>query len=199
MTDEAKATETEDQQAANIGADDALDLEALLSETTDTKEAGAETEPTQDKPDLNRVISYIDRKEKEEIATQFQADLGKATATLKDALPEHLRGVIPDSMAKGFLIGQAEDDPRLARAFAQRDKDPRTWDKAVQAIAKEFAKPYESLPDTSATEDREAVRAAARSTQIQPETELDAESVSKMDKPEFDSAQRKLGVRPYGT
>lgn len=197
MTEDAKATEAEVQPGAGTGADDTLDLESLLSETVETE--AEKPEPTQDKPDLGRVVSYIDRKERQEIAEQFQADISKAVGVLKEALPEALRGVIPESHMKGYLFGQAEDDPRLATAFSQRDRNPNAWNSAVKAMAKDFVKPYESLPDLSATEDREAVRAAARSTQTKPEAEFDAESVSKMDKAEFDAAQRKLGVRPYGT
>jgi len=199
MTEEQKAVETEDQSQTGTEGDDALDLEALLSETEEVK-----PEPTTDKPldtnqKIDRLFSRQEEQDKSEAARQFKEDIGKATGVLKEALPEALRGVIPDSMAKGFLIGQAEDDPRLAMAFAKRDTNPKAWNAAVKAIAKQFAEPYENLPDPATTEDREAVRAAARSTQTQPDPELDAEAIGKMTKTEFDAVQRKHGVRPYGT
>lgn len=199
MTKEQKAVETEGQSATGAEADDALDLETLLSETEEAKPETTTDKPLDTNAKIDRLFSRQEEQDKRDTAKLFKEDIATATGVLKEALPEALRDVIPDSMAKGFLIGQAEDEPRLALAFAQRDTNPKAWNAAVKAIAKEFAKPYENLPDPATTEDREAVRAAARSTQTQPDTEFDADAIGKMSETEFAAAQRKHGVRPYGT
>lgn len=90
---------------------------------------------------------------------RFNRDMNVTIGKVRGDLPSDL---YDDDIVRSWINAQADKDPRLAQAWANRDKNPQKFEQVVNALGRDFAKRYGKVPDKGATEDREAVTAAVR-------------------------------------
>lgn len=102
-----------------------------------------------------------------------------------------------DSFVEAWLDGEARDDPRLAKAWQDRRKDPKGFSKIMSSLAVKYAEEVKSVPDPNVTEDLGAVAAAVRGASKQaPSTEFnyeaEKEKAGKMSDAELEKYKRDL-------
>lgn len=149
--------------AGNDAQTNGDDLDKLLAEYDEKAAPPAATTPAQPEqkpgtdttakpatdPDVAEVKRYI-----------FKQDMDKTVKAVRgDLSPDYF----DDSLVKAWIEAQAEADPRLGLAWANRHNNPKQFEKVVDTLGRNFAKRYGKLPDKQATEDREAVTDAVRS------------------------------------
>lgn len=149
-------TGTEDKGAPeNKGSD----LEASLAEYDEAMGKGS-TEQLGDKkkvdePDLSARI--------ERMETQTNnRDLGDA---IKIVRTDFGSDEVSDSFVKIWMLAQAQDDPRIDKAWDNRHVDPKKFERVLAGLATKFAQENARLrkTDADATADHEAVAQAVRS------------------------------------
>lgn len=168
VVDDTKAT-AEPVAAVDGARNDGDDLDALLAQFNQ-QTAPAKTEPVSPTPQTNQqqqpaptqpdpmVLRMAQRIERE--------DLNKLVKEVKGDLD------FDDDLVEGWIDAQARKDPRLQKAWLERDTNPQGFQKIAKGLAQEFAKRTSKRVDPQLTEDRAAVAAAVRgaSTQRAPET-----------------------------
>lgn len=144
---------------------DGTDLDTLLAEfdqgtkkpepvspppVTQTQQPAQQTDPN-----LLRLVSRIDRQDIASLVKDVKGDLD-----------------YDDDLVEAWIDTQARRDPRLQRAWLERDANPQAFGRIAKELGKSFAKRAAKRPDPALTEDREAVVAAVRgaSTQRVPES-----------------------------
>lgn len=185
------------------------DLNALLKEFDDSNDDGSKgssddkqpkaekSEQKSESSDLHASVRELlerdQRREREELKRQFEADMKETVKAI--------RGEIPDSQASDrfvrvWLETAADEDPRLATAWANRKKDPKAFNRIVDRLSRDFAKEYANRPDRNVTEDREAVAAAVRGASTKtPEDK--APSYNSMSDADFAAdVEKRFGFRP---
>jgi len=133
--------------------------------------AKAEVKPADSNALAEQVRRIVDAQEAQTKAQQAEVTQKALTATVAS-----LRADLPDDPAvnkfvMGWLKDTADNDKRLQNAFANRDRDPQTWNKIVTGLTRDCQKDFATLsrrPDAAATEDREAVTAALRGASTAP-------------------------------
>ncbi len=142
------------------------DLDSLLKVYDETTAAPAQPiQPEQTpgtEPDLKTIAAQMQRFENLATAAvndKFKRDMSTTVKAIRGDLPE---AVFDDVLVEAYLDAQAKQDPRLAKAWLDRDANPRQFEQVKTALAKSFAKKFSSMPDRAATEDRDAVSAAVR-------------------------------------
>ena len=157
---DATKTPAEPGAAVNDAQNNGDELDTLLKEydnaaapaaakTAQPEQVGADT-TTKNAPDpeIAEVKRYI-----------FKQDMDKTVKSIRgDLSPEYF----DDSLVKAWIEAQAEADPRLGLAWANRHSNPKQFEKVVGTLGRQFSKQYGKLPDRQATEDRDAVTAAVR-------------------------------------
>jgi len=176
-----------------------LDLDALLAETEPDSEPleNAEAVPLENgdesaQPTLSTddtATSMLRR----EIAQNAERDIRTATKQIGRDLP------FDDDFVETFMTSEARKDRRLAQAFFGRNDNPTAWARAIEKMHQSLARQVPAPIDQGVTEDREAVRAAARSGVHTADTGVTAEQIAGMSKAQFEAEQRRHGVKPYGT
>lgn len=161
VVDETNGAATPAPEGTNAREGDELDN--LLKEFDERPSASTPAQPekpaeTTNTNDVNTANETVLNEAKFIREQRFKADM--------DATIEKVRGDLPKELFDGPLVqawinAQAEKDPRLAQAWANRHTDPKKFDQVVTALGKQFAR-YGRLPDKAATGDREAVSAAVR-------------------------------------
>jgi hypothetical protein len=126
-------------------------------------------------------------------ALERQLNAREHDSAMTDAIGK-IRGEVnsdfaDDALVEGWLNAQAKGDPRLAKAWQERDANPRRFSQVIDKLGQEFSKKFKSLPDTKATNDREIVAAAVKgASKSAPETsEVDEKAVAKMNPSQFDA------------
>lgn len=141
------------------------DLDALLDQfKQDTAPVAAPSPPQTETapPDLKALEAKIQSFEgvaKQISDHKFKTDMA---STIKDIRGDIGPDVIEDEMVEAWLDSQARKDPRLQKAWFERDNNPQQFKKITAELGKSFAKKVAKMPDRTATEDREAVTAAVR-------------------------------------
>lgn len=195
MTEQAAvdATKAPAVPGATAGQDarnDGNDLDTLLAEydqqvrpaptpqTQPEQKSGTDAvaKPAAD-PDVAEVKRYI-----------FKQDMDKTVKSIRGELPSDY---FDDSLVKAWIEAQAEEDPRLGLAWANRHSNPKQFEKVVDTLGRKFSKQYGKLPDKQATDDREAVSAAVRGASHRA-PEGKAPDFSGMNNAEFREEHKKL-------
>lgn len=200
------------QPAAEAGKDapDVNELDALLQQydasvapaaSVAAADPAAETTPpaTGQKTDdnLNDRIRVVVEHQEAEIAEKQR----KAVKQAIDDAAKAVKGELPDNVAsqtiaRAWLKDAADNDPRIQKAFLDREKNPDAWNKILAGLSKEFAKEMRR-PDAQTTEDREAVTAAVRGASGNPPA-VKEPSVSKLSDAELrEQTKQKYGYIPH--
>lgn len=87
---------------------------------------------------------------------KVQADINNAVAFIK----QKVGGEIEDEMLEVALDLKARRDPRFLQVFNDRDKNPAAWNKALDAVSREFGKKFSVRSDPQLVENQRAVRAS---------------------------------------
>ena len=151
-----------DAGAQTSGGDE---LDKLLSEfttqtTSQTPQQTAQPEPKAGTDsDLKTVLDEVKGLRTERAQERFQRDMGETIKNVRGDLdPEFF----DDALVRGWIDAQAEQDTRLATAWANRHANPKQFQKVVETLGRNFSKKFSKLPDRGATDDREAVSHAVR-------------------------------------
>jgi hypothetical protein len=160
VVDDAAAGAVPPAQAPNA-RDEGDDLDKLLSQydqqtqshaappTQPEPKAGPAGDPkTQTDPVVTALANRLFKQDMNETIKQVRGNLDPA--------------FFDEPFVKAWIDGQATQDPRLTKAWLERDSNPKQFQKVVDQLGRNFAKKYGKLPDRNATEDREAVTAAVR-------------------------------------
>lgn len=198
VAEDTKAASTEsDVKDSGAAQDDGLD--DLLKEfderrpSTTKEDATTKSEPTTDtsKPLDVAALETLEKELRDVQAREARRELEKVFSNLSE-------GVEADAIdAESFLNAQAIRDPRLNQAYANRQSNPKAWDKVLGVLRQDFAKRYGKKVDKQVTASKDAVASAVRSASTAaPQTDVTDKDIQRMSKDEFDALQRKMGVTP---
>lgn len=188
--DETKAPAVQGAEVVQDARTDGDDLDTLLKEYDQTaapaaaaksaqpEQTGTDTtaRPAPD-PEIAEVKRYI-----------FKQDMDKTVKSVRGDLDADY---FDDSMVKAWIEAQAEADPRLGMAWANRHSNPKQFEKVVDSLGRTFNKKYGKLPDRQATDDRDAVTAAVRGASTRVPAGQ-APDYSRMTDREFEAEKEKL-------
>ena len=197
MSDDDKQAVVDVADAAPVAAVEAQDareddLDALLKQFDETKpEPKPEPKPDEITPDAIKRLEGLERTIAEE---RYRKDM---TETLKVVRGDLDPEIFDDTLVEAWIDTQARNDPRLSRAWQERNSNPKQFAKVREQLGKAFAAKFSKLPDKQATEDRETVAAAIRgaSTKAPKTDDIDEKAVSKMTDAEFEAFKRNLKAR----
>lgn len=138
-------------------------------------------------PDALKRIEQLERSLAEQKTAQ---DIKPVISNIRGDIPEN---VLSNEEVLDLIDGRARRDPRLQKAWLEREANPGTWKKIEKALGQELSKKFSKLPDPNATEDREAVTAAVRGASSRaPEGKVP--EYGSMNNNEFRSELQKLGI-----
>lgn len=164
-------------EAVDSARNDGQDLETLLAQyDTETKKPEPvspqpqtqQQQPAQVDPNVSRLLSRIDRE-----------DLGKLVGEVKGDLD------FDDEFVEAWIDTQARKDPRLQRAWLERESNPKAFGQIARELGKSFAKKANRRPDPALSEDREAVAAAVRGASTNRAPDSPAPKYSQMSHNEY--------------
>lgn len=173
---DADNPETQQSSGAEEGAQD--DLDQLLAEYEsstesdndstssggrDTKEQPSSTDAISDAR-VRDVVSWVDEQRQREIAERTREDVDNAAKALREGWDD----APPETLLKGKIYERAAEDRRFLNAFQTRHRDPDKWNRILKATQKELQRELTAQPDRDATEDRNAVSSAIRSSSKAP-------------------------------
>jgi hypothetical protein len=176
--------------AQTSGATD--DLDALLRQyetETAAPTAAPQSKPEQAGTDDLKVIAEEFRAMRTERQQEvFNRDMSATVAKVRGDLDPEIFG---DTLVKAYINARADEDSRLAKAWVERNANPKAFNRVVEQLGREFRQKLSKLPDRQATEDREAVTAAVRGASTRaPESQ--APNYSKMSDHELQAEKDKL-------
>lgn len=152
-TDAAPAGQTEGEGAQV----DELD-QVLAQYDAETEDDSTETKGPQDASDP--VSQRLEQLERQVTQQQTQEALGKLVNTVRGDLDAE---TFDNDLVEGWIEKIATREPRIMKAWANRERDPKGFSKVAGSLAKQFQSKFSNAPDRQVTEDREAVASAARS------------------------------------
>ncbi len=164
VVDETK-TSAQPEVAVDSARKDGTDLDTLLAqyEQQTTKTETVSPPETQQQPparpqvdpNVSRLLSRFDREDLQRLVGIVKGDLD-----------------YDEELVEAFIDVQARKDPRLQRAWLEREGNPKAFDQIAKELGKALAKKASKRADPALTEDREAVVAAVRgaSTQRAPDS-----------------------------
>jgi hypothetical protein len=154
VVDETKVSATPDT-TVDSARNDGTDLDTLLAQfdqQTKTEPVVQPTQPVtqqttqpQQDPIVARLVNRIERQ-----------DIGNLVKQVKGDLDED------DDLVEAWIDARARKDPRLQRAWLEREANPQAFQEVAKGLGREFAKRTAKRPDPNLTEDQEAVAAAVR-------------------------------------
>ena len=183
--DASPKAEAEDSPGAADAQED--DLETLLAgvDTGDFEPEKKQEESTNG-DDLKSVLKYIQNQETEKIQSAVSTDLEAAVE--KMAAYSDTVAALPAEFRHGYLLMKAEKEPGLLAAFANRGKDPATWNRIVTGLAKSMDTLIAKVPDAQLTSEREAALASVRgASNTAPQSNVTAADIRKMSDAELDA------------
>ncbi len=137
------------------------ELDKLLAEFDSDKPKPPETPKPEPKgtDDVKSLLEPLQGQLTQLQNRQFKHDMGDTIKKVRGDLDPDF---FDDKLVKGWIDAMAEDTPKLATAWVNRDNNPKAFQKVVEQLGRDFSKKFSKLPDKSATEDREAVSHAVR-------------------------------------
>lgn len=169
-TTQAVVDETNTPPVAGSAVDNARndgpDLESLLAEfSQETKPAdppSPQTVTDTTPPDVKALAAQVQSLQgvvNEVQQFKFQRDFGEL---VKDVRGDLDPDVFDDELIGAWVDAAARKDPRLQRAWLEREARPKQFRAIAGELGRSFKKKFDKLPDRNVTEDREAVTAAIR-------------------------------------
>jgi len=119
---------------------------------------------------------------------QYQSDMSDVTKVIKGELDVPY---VDDSFVETWLNNEANKNPKLAQAWANRHVNPDAFQKVTNSLAKQFQEKFNV--DAKTTSDMDAVTSAVRSASTkspEPETQRDWSAMS-----DAEFAQEKAKLR----
>lgn len=176
--------------------DDGDNLDNLLKEYDEqAPKKNAESVPEQPgaADDLKVLLEQARGVISEANATKFRHDMDK---TIKNIRGELDASVFDDDFVEAWVDAQARKDPRLSKAWLNRNANPKQFEKVQAELGKSFEKRYSKMPDKQATEDREAVTAAVRGASTQAPERKPANYAGMSDSEYRDAVKKEHGFAP---
>ena len=186
-TEEAKETEKNETAAVD-------DIDQLMAEFDADKKADtpqSTPQPTTDSKADDQLAARLEVLEAErqqealaKVVTEVRGDTG-----------------LDDDLAEGYIRARAAKDPRIEQAFQERSLHPDRWRRTQEILKSDLKKLSGNIAkiDEQVTEDKAAVRAAAKSQPSQPADDFPSDKeIREMSTEDFNKLQRKFGVTPYG-
>lgn len=189
-------------QAGAEGTDartDGSDLDSLLKVYDDqTAAPAAAATPPATPPQPAAAPTSADvveiRQFRDQIAREkFSRDMQNTVKDVRGDLPAD---IFDDKFVQAWIDARAADDPRLAKAWVERDANPSQFKRVVSALGKELSTKYGKLPDRNVTEDREAVTAAMRGASNRAPETPPASYAGKSDAEFREDVRKKYGFNP---
>jgi hypothetical protein len=134
-----------------------------------------------------QIAGQLNQHQTAAVKQREEADIAKAVGVLTEKVP----GVDPEVL-EVYLGAQAKKDPRLLQVWNNRDKNPKAWNAALEAIGSQAASKFEIRTDPQLVENQRAIKAsqqAMATAQPQPSRE---EQIGKMQGAEFDREWERL-------
>lgn len=171
---------------------DGDDLDTLLNAYDEQVTKPPATPKPEPKPgaelDLKATLEQVKGFVSEANAERFRRDMDK---TIKDVRGELNPDVVDDGLVEAWIDAEARKDPRLSKAWVNRNDNPRQFEKVKTELGKKLANKFSKLPDKQATEDREAVTAAVRGASTRT-PEGKAPDYGKLSEADFQKEKDKL-------
>ena len=181
--DVESTTSTEDSGAQEVDLDSVLaEFDEDTSDQSEQSDQGSEQQTTNNLESED--LDFIKDLKAQETRRQIDEEMKK----MRENLPDDL--YIPERAFRGMVEIMASENPKIAQAFANRNKNPAAWEKASKAIATNIAKEFDSQPDDKSTQDREAVVAAVKSVSTSSQ-ESELPKFSEMNDQQFAEFERK--------
>lgn len=193
VVDDVEGGAKPDAETKNAQTDAPDELDKLLQQYAEESKPEATTQPEQTGDANDQLLQRIDALENEVTRVKSGADMQETIEAIRGELdPE----VFDNDLIEGWLDKQAQKDPRLTKAWANRHNDPKAFDKVKASLGQAFASKFAKMPNKEATEDREAVAAAVRGTSTKT-SEGKAPDYSGDSDQEFSSkVEKEFGFRP---
>lgn len=201
MTEEQQTvtddTNGQDQPAAEGAGerDKAPSLDELLAQYEEAKDGKDKPDDPGKKADgddrVARLESELEEIRKRDQEREYSGDVQKAVKTIRGDFDA---GTFTDRRMEGWLTAEAQDDPRIARAWTDRSNNPTAWAQIEGQLAQRFADFVKSIPDKIATEDRAAIADAMRgaSKKASDDGDFDRQEVLSMSDSEFEGFIRQV-------
>ena len=198
VANDPNETPTE-EVSAESGTAQEESLDDLLKEY-DSKREAAESPKEADKPSIEpqgadsidvTALATLEKRLNDQESREVRRELEGVFSRFSE-------GVQADDVdAEAFLNAKASRDPRLNKAYQERETNPKVWGEIEQVLIKDFQKRYGKTVDKQVTESRDAVASAVRSASTAaPQREYTPQDVQNASSDEFAEMQRKLGVSP---
>jgi len=145
------------EHSEDSGAQDDESLDSILDSID--QEYDQDTKPPkqqQDKDDPR--VRQLEATVTELTERQLRNDIDHAVSTIA----ENLTVKPSNRVISGLLNEMAKEDPRIVRAFENRQNDPTTWNRLLKGVAKDIDKEFQSDVDTDVSENREALSRAVQ-------------------------------------
>ncbi len=153
MTEQAVTDTANDE--AKPSSEDVSELDSLLEEFNEPEPSPEVKKTDVSKSELREFLDGQKTKEENEMRNVSNQGIKESSETLAKSLDLGFSDEKNSKVAKGLLLSAAEDDPRVAKAFANRINNPAMWNKVLDGIAKEFG---EGRVDANATGSHDALR-----------------------------------------
>lgn len=150
MTEENKTT-----------TDGTTDLDTLLDEY---KQPQTKPESTE----LNEVVGFVREFKQEREQEQTNKALNDTVAFFKE---DETAAKYPDAILRGYMHGQASDDPAINAAFRQRITNPSGWETAQKTMLNGFLESVKEIKGDQTTDDLAAAKASVRGISETPQSE----------------------------
>lgn len=176
VVDDANTRAAPGSEADGARNDAGPDLDQLLAEFDQQTTAGtAPPSPVQGadttSPDVKALAARLQSIEgavQKVTKFEFDRDMGELVKQVRGDLDSEL---FDDELVTAWVDGRARNDPRLQRAWLEREANPKQFRAIAEGLGRAFKKKFDKMPDRNATEDREAVTAAVRGASTKaPET-----------------------------
>jgi hypothetical protein len=165
VVDDANTRAVPGSEADDARNDAAPDLDALLASFDEQTRSAAPPSPpvvADTSPDVKALAAQVQSLQgavNEVSQFKFQRDMESLVKNVRGELDPD---VFDDDLVGAWVDGMARKDPRLQRAWLERESNPKQFRAITEGLGKAFTKKFDKLPDRNVTEDREAVSAAVR-------------------------------------
>ena len=193
VVDDAEVQAKPEAEVQNAQTEAPDELDKLLQQYAEESKPEATTQPEQTGDANDHLLQRIDALESDLTRFKSGADMQDTIKAIRGELDEE---VFDDDLIEGWLDKQAQKDPRLTRAWANRHNDPKAFDKVKASLGQAFSQKFANMPNKEATEDREAVAAAVRGTSTKTPEGKAPDYSGDSDQSFAEKVEKQFGFRP---
>ena len=106
---------------------------------------------------LTSLTQQLSQIQQGQLKKEIEADIGKAVEQVRKKVDINPKAI--DVM----LNAKAEEDPRFKKLWDNRNKNPKAWASALEAVSNEFAEVFKVRQDPQLTENQRAMKVAQQS------------------------------------